>query len=501
MSQLGESTAVTDELESEEFHWSTVEYTYGNGAPVEGEFCAVDSEGREWRGRLNDRGEANLSLLPEGNVSFELVPAEEQEIDALRAEIKQILDAIVEEQRAEAAALDAELAEQSRLGRAGSYVGAVAEGFWNGAVGLVSFAWDVVKTAAEVAAFLNPVERMNNALSAAWRSYQAGELTQEEWRRSLLENYQDEEFKDLAELLGFDVRDLTPEKIEEIKQLMAEAYEVTAYIADDPETLEIFEQFAKDYAGAQSSIEWAEFAGGGVFEIVLTALLLAFTGGLGNIAQVGSKIRHATRLRTLGHAIRRLGRALRRMKLRRQVEVNTDVRKPVRTELPDEVPLRTRPVRRLPEEDVPCFRRNPKHDPVEFERQLGDQQKGLNNMSAQEYLDGRRSYTGDRASTAGVRRRYQQELARGYRDADPTLSRADAAAQAADAMRTLNALHNPDGIAGGRDVISGFGDAGVNKSIGSQWKTRLDALDDAAEAAIARGEGDFKMNASLKPCP
>ncbi len=63
---------------------------------------------------------------------------------------------------------------------------------------------------------------------------------------------------------------------------------------------DLFTQFAKDYADAQSSYEWAEFAGGGIFEIVLTALLLAFTGGLGNVAQAASKIRHATKLTKLG---------------------------------------------------------------------------------------------------------------------------------------------------------------------------------------------------------
>ena len=67
-------------------------------------------------------------------------------------------------------------------------------------------------------------------------------------------------------------------------------------------------QFGKDYAGAQSSIEWAEFAGGGVFEIVLTALLLMFTGGIGNAVQDVSKIRHAGKLKSLGSIFRNLGR-------------------------------------------------------------------------------------------------------------------------------------------------------------------------------------------------
>jgi len=95
-------------------------------------------------------------------------------------------------------------------------------------------------------------------------------------------------------------------------------------------------QFGKDYAGAQSTIEWAEFAGGGVFEIVLTALLLMFTGGVGNVAQAASKIRHAGKLKSLGSIFRNLGRLLKRNKLQRKVRVEVDTKKSVQTELPED---------------------------------------------------------------------------------------------------------------------------------------------------------------------
>ena len=42
-------------------------------------------------------------------------------------------------------------------------------------------------------------------------------------------------------------------------------------------------------------------------------------------------------------------------------------------------------------------------------------------------------------------------------------------------MKTLNALHNPDLIAGGYDKVVDLGDASVNKSIGSQWNTKGDS--------------------------
>ena len=97
----------------------------------------------------------------------------------------------------------------------------------------------------------------------------------------------------------------------------------------------MFIQFGKDYAGAQSSIEWAEFAGGGLFEIVLTALLLAFTGGLGNAAQIASKVRHAARLRTLGGMLRKLGKLLQRKKLRQKTKGGVDSKHKVTAEKPE----------------------------------------------------------------------------------------------------------------------------------------------------------------------
>lgn len=97
----------------------------------------------------------------------------------------------------------------------------------------------------------------------------------------------------------------------------------------------MFIQFGKDYAGAQSSIEWAEFAGGGLFEIVLTALLLAFTGGLGNAAQIASKIRHAARLRTLGGMLRKLGKLLQRKKLSKKTKGGVDSKHKVQADKPE----------------------------------------------------------------------------------------------------------------------------------------------------------------------
>ena len=222
--------------------------------------------------------------------------------------------------------------------------------------------------------------------------------------------YVDEEIKDIARILGIDAKHLSSEGLQRLKELFAEAYEITAFIADDKESLDMLTQFGKDYAGAQSSIEWAEFAGGGVFEIVLTALLLMFTGGVGNVAQGASKIRHAGKLKSLGSIFRSLGKLLKRKKLRKKNRVNVDTKKPVKTELPEDKKPSVVPAKKLKETDVPCFKKNAKGDPLEYDRQLKGQQKGLNDMTAKEYLDGRKAYTGDRASTTAVREKYEKNL-------------------------------------------------------------------------------------------
>ncbi|KWC84734.1 hypothetical protein WL57_18675 [Burkholderia cepacia] len=67
-------------------------------------------------------------------------------------------------------------------------------------------------------------------------------------------------------------------------------------------------------------------------------------------------------------------------------------------------------------------------------------------------------------------------------------------------MKTLAALHNPDMIAGGKDVVTMMGDRGVNSSIGSQRKDRVAELDEAAKNVPEAERGGTKMNAKLKRC-
>ena len=67
-------------------------------------------------------------------------------------------------------------------------------------------------------------------------------------------------------------------------------------------------------------------------------------------------------------------------------------------------------------------------------------------------------------------------------------------------LKTLAALHNPDMVASGKDIITGFGDRGINSSIGAQWKDRVSDLDNDACKEQKAGKGKHKMDAKLTRC-
>ena len=183
----------------------------------------------------------------------------------------------------------------------------------------------------------------------------------------------------------------------------------------------------------------------------------------------------------------------------------------------------------MKEEKVPCFKADglPAGKAAEMERQLAGQQAGLNGMTAQEYLDGRRAFDdrklaagsgrGSRAPASAARDAYEDSLverlkdqyvsARGMSDAQ---AKVKATADAANQMKTLAALHNPDMVAGGVNVITDMGDRQVNSTIGGQWKspirgqpaepTRVQQLDTAATNVPVGERSTTRMNAKLERC-
>ena len=149
----------------------------------------------------------------------------------------------------------------------------------------------------------------------------------------------------------------------------------------------------------------------------------------------------------------------------------------------------------------------------EFIRQLKRQERGLNSQTVAENMDNRAAYEKRRAETGNGRDisegKKAQEIAREKAlqskiesNQKKGMSYSEAKAEAQEWIKKQAALHNPDQIAGGDpSKVSGMGDAGVNSSIGSQWRSRVEHLkqnvDDYAKDKD-RGElENTKMNVKL----
>ena len=156
------------------------------------------------------------------------------------------------------------------------------------------------------------------------------------------------------------------------------------------------------------------------------------------------------------------------------------------------------PVNKLPASKVP-----------EFDRQLAGQQRGLNELTVQQYMDGRAAYEAkkrNRKLAEDARARHSRKLfdAAEKRLLSENVSPLEAARRAQEEatslMSELAALHDPDMIAGGLDKISGFGDRKVNSQIGALWKKRVNELDRLAKELPEADWATIKMNAALVRC-
>ncbi|MDE6950949.1 MAG: hypothetical protein K2P64_08545 [Lachnospiraceae bacterium] len=135
------------------------------------------------------------------------------------------------------------------------------------------------------------------------------------------------------------------------------------------------------------------------------------------------------------------------------------------------------------------FSYNSKYDKTEFERQLAEQEEGMNKLTVQEYLDNRQKYIEQGRS---IESNAAQQAAREKAFLDKVdelqntgLSLKEAEKQAQKWIDTQAALHNPDQIAGGRaSSIGGVGDKAINSSIGSQWRYRINDVDEQIKKMI-----------------
>jgi uncharacterized protein YukE len=161
---------------------------------------------------------------------------------------------------------------------------------------------------------------------------------------------------------------------------------------------------------------------------------------------------------------------------------------------------------RIPEIEI-SFKRNPKHDAAEFERQLKAQEEGINSLTVDEFIKNRDRYLKDgRALEGDAAQRLARQEALKEKVAElrkQGLSREEAKKQAEEWLETQAALHNPDQIAGGNPShIGGMGDKKINSSIGSQWKSRIKDLDkqirDIAKTMTQEERESTFLNIKLK---
>ncbi|MEW6763979.1 MAG: polymorphic toxin type 15 domain-containing protein [Pseudomonadota bacterium] len=170
-------------------------------------------------------------------------------------------------------------------------------------------------------------------------------------------------------------------------------------------------------------------------------------------------------------------------------------------------------MKRMPLKRIkPCFsaaKLDPSKD-KEFTQQLKRQEEALNRLTVDEYLKARAFFKSNGRGGGGAQRsarqRFEKDLIVAQRDElraegmSSTAATEEATRRAKKVMKELAALHEPDMIAGGRDVVQKMGDRSVNSSIGSQWRSRIDALDSAADKIPEAQRGATLMNAKLPKC-
>jgi len=131
-----------------------------------------------------------------------------------------------------------------------------------------------------------------------------------------------------------------------------------------------------------------------------------------------------------------------------------------------------------------------KYDKEEYERQVKNQEKGMNNISLYDYIKNRERYkeNGRNQDVGGPAQEKARQEARADRIAENRrngMSREEAEKEADQWLETQAALHDPDQVAGGDAAnVTGMGDKEINSSIGSQWQYRIDAVDEAVQKYI-----------------
>jgi len=161
----------------------------------------------------------------------------------------------------------------------------------------------------------------------------------------------------------------------------------------------------------------------------------------------------------------------------------------------------------MPLFEVDCFKSGklPHSKIDEFKRQLQGQENGLNRLTVREYLENianplKRDPDVARRARKELEMSLQRRFQSDFLHLDPLEAEIAAIKKAKETMKDLAALHNPDLVAGGKDVIDDFGDRQVNSTIGPQWRSRIDKLKSAVEQVPSAERERTFINVRLHKC-
>jgi hypothetical protein len=157
-----------------------------------------------------------------------------------------------------------------------------------------------------------------------------------------------------------------------------------------------------------------------------------------------------------------------------------------------ESPKKTKP-KRMAKVTV-IFKCYKKYNLASYKSQVSGQEAGMKALFIQQFLDNRAKYEEHGRSDEGsaeqekLRAKWRKKL----QDQGKSKKEIDAV------MDAIAALHEPDQIAGGEPVCEELGDRRINSSIGSQWKSRIGKVHEAAEKVAAKMRGKWKMTVEFK---
>ncbi|MEJ2229489.1 MAG: hypothetical protein P8Y67_15015, partial [Alphaproteobacteria bacterium] len=279
-----------------------------DGSPAAGyPFTVTLSSGPVITGTLNSAGTARLENLTPGTAAVRFGKTE-PETRVIRNQIHTLLKDIIKAEQREAQAIEARLSKKGVLGKAVEYNQAKNRGAWHAITQFLSFV-------NETAEYVLPQNKIQRALTAAWETWRYSD--EDAYLQEFVSRFNDAEFKELADVIGFDPRSITREQLAEVK-VMAN------FVWEDSETQEMLLAFAKDYIAAQHSLEMVEGAASLVMDVAIGILISALTLGAGG-ALIGAakNLRHVNLLRPLGEKLKQLAQARKLAKGKKEAITST----------------------------------------------------------------------------------------------------------------------------------------------------------------------------------